>query len=752
MRIILILAICACFAGTFRTAAQPDGNTYLDAANKYRDTLDFDITLFGKPLRAEFYVENTGNTTIYIPKKVVPFFSIERYSNAPSDFRHLEFTNETPLEFQVTTAKRKDTFRLIFISNPDTSKLDYALGFKIGRMVVGLADRINADLPFKKPDTFTLTAWKTKDYLASKKTEINFDSVYLSAENVRTEWMLKNVSDNSITVFGNRITPLSPVIGLSGFSVTTPLDTVRMPGESHQPWTIRYRPASRGADSARLALDYSPNINGHADSAQLILRGFGIQQEIILSNRTSGRPNPIIIRGDTIDAGDINIGEEAQINIVIENKGNLAFGGGSGTLGGQTDYFSLERTFNVAQRLPVGGFDTAIVRFKPARRGTFTATLTVVSDIRSRIPTAPDAASKITWFVRGRAVEPELALGTEIRDTINFGQFIMPADLLCPSASVRRFIARNIGNSTLTLTFDKTHPPFRVLGDSKLDILPDDSAVIEIEFFPQAVGAFSSTMTITTNEPDGRNFRSFVLAGSAVTQEVHISLPNIVSAAGRKVSASITVAATARYATSFSAVLIYDTTLLDFTGFEKNGTSSEDASLLINNLIPGAIAFTINDANGGLFKKDTLIKAEFSTYLGAPLPTLLTLAYPKAGAEGCDSTAHITIQNGRYSTDSSCGAAYRKIVGMKGLFRFAQIGENPASGRLEFAFGTAFPIETSIILYNSVGMEEAVLARGTFGEGMHYAEYSTDRCASGLYFVEMRAGIYRKLFPVIVVR
>ncbi len=753
MPIINFIVIFLFFLGFITAAAQPSGVVYLNPANKKQDTLDFDITLFGKPLRAEFYVDNTGNSTIYIPQKLVPFFSIERITNDPNDFRHLEFTNETILPFSVTAAKPNGIFQLIFTSNLDTTKLDYALGFKIGRMVVGLADKINASAPFQSTDTFTLIAWKTKNFLASKRENLRFDSVYLGSVNVQAQWMLKNVSDGEINVFGSYITPLSPIVGLGSFSVAAPLDAVIMPRDSHAPWTIRYSPMLRGSDSARLALSYFPNINGRADSTAITLHGVGVQQEIALSNRSFGLPNPIILRGDTIDLGDINVGETATATIIIENRGNLSFGGTAGQLSGQPDnFFSLERYFNDKQNLQPGKFDTATVQFKPLRRGTFTANFSISSDIRSRISTAPDSASKLVWHIRGRAAEPELIFSNDTRDTVNFGQAIMPADPSCSGTFVRRLAARNIGNALLTLTFDSIQAPFFIRGGAKRDVLPNDSANIEIEFSPQIASNFASSLTITSNEAPTKKNRKFFLIGSSATQTAQIAAPNIVSAAGRKISVPITVHSSVKYATNFSATLVYDTTLLDFTGFDRMRTSSESALTTILDPKAGSIAFSLYDASGTLFAKDTLIRAEFNTYFGAPIATALSLVRAKAGNENCDSAAHLVIQAGSYSPDSSCGNAYRAILGMKGMFRFVQIGENPTTDILQFAFETALPLETSVILYSSSGQQIAVIAKGVFSEGIHYAETTTQECASGLYFVEMRAGLYRKVFPVLIAR
>lgn len=142
MRLAFIIVVCSCFAGVFPAAAQPGGKVYLDATNKTRDTLDFDITLFGKPLSAHVIVENTGTTTITIPQKSYPFFAIERFTTDINDTRHFEFANDTTVTFPfaVSVAKVRDTFPLRFISNPDTADFNYALGFKIARLIVGLRE------------------------------------------------------------------------------------------------------------------------------------------------------------------------------------------------------------------------------------------------------------------------------------------------------------------------------------------------------------------------------------------------------------------------------------------------------------------------------------------------------------------------------------------------------------------------------------------------------------------------------------
>lgn len=754
MRFAFLILLCSCLTGAFRAAAQPQGEVYLDVADKSRDTLDFDITLFGKPLFAHFTVENTGTTTITIPKKTVPFFSIERYTTDPTDFRHLEFSNLELIPFEVKTAKIRDTFELKFESNPDTTKLDYALGFKIARLIVGLCEAGNDKVPFKKTDSFTVVAWKTKHFLASKREIMHFDSVYIGAANVQAEWILKNVSDGEVTVSDHRVTPLSPVVGSSGFSVITPVDIVKMPHDSHLPWTLRYSPIVRGTDSARLALLYSPNINGKADSTLLLLKGIGVEQQIVLSNRTSGLPNPVVIRGDTIDVGEIDVGDSAIVKIILENRGNLPFGGTAGVLQDNTDQFILGNGLKTAQHLPVSGFDTAVVQFRPSRRGTFTTSFIVNSDIRSRITTAPDVTSKLVWHIRGKAAQSELLLASDVRDTVAFGQIILPADKTCSTAApVRRLLARNIGNKTLLISVANIQSPFRIVGAAQRDIQPSDSSVIEVEFAPQDSGVFTSPLLLTTNETAPQNIRPLVLTGSAIVQNVRLTLPTTVSPAGSIISIPITAVSAVKRASVFSATLVYDSTLLDFIRFDQSRTASEFATLNIDaSTLPGAIRFTLNNAENSLLSSDTLIKAEFRTYFGNPAPTTLGLLRPKAGESGCDSTAFFTIENGSFSTDSSCGNAYRAILGMKGAFKFAQVGENPSRDFLEFIFETALPVETSIILYNSMGQQMEVLTQGVFGEGLQYASASTEHYGAGLYFVEMRAGIYHKLFPVCIVR
>lgn len=754
MRLAFLILLCFCYTGVFRAVAQPNGEVYLDPVDKTRDTLDFDITLFGKPLAAYFIVENTGTATIFIPKKTVPFFSIERYTTDPTDFRHLEFSNVEPIPFEVKTAKVRDTFLLEFVSNRDTTKLDYALGFKIARMIVGLGESLSSNITFKKTDTFTVVAWKTKDFLASKRETMKFDSVYIGAENVQAEWMLKNVSDGEIIVSDRRITPLSPVVGSSGFSVITPLDTVKMPHDTHAPWTLRYRPIVRGTDSARLALVYSPNIDGKTDSTLLLLKGIGVEQQIVLSNRTSGLPNPVVIRGDTIDVGEIDVGDSTTARIIFENRGNLPFGGTVGILQENTDQFILENGLKTAQNLSVGAFDTAVVKFRPSRRGTFVTSFVVNSDIRSRIATAPDITSKLVWHIRGKAAQPELLLGSDVQDTVSFGQIILPADKTCSTAApVRRLLARNIGNKSLAVRIDNTQLPFRILGATQRDIQPSDSSVIEIEFAPQDSGIFSSPLLLTTNEAIPSNTRPLVLTGSAIIQNVLVTLPSVVSPAGKTISVPIKVVSSVKRASVFSATLIYDTILLDFSRFDQSRTASEFATLKIDpSALPGTVRFTLNSTESSLLSSDTLIKVEFLTYFGSPAPTTLGLLRPKAGESNCDSTAFFTVENGSFSTDSSCGNAYRAILGMKGAFKFAQVGESPSRNSLEFIFETALPVETSIILYNSVGQQVQVLVQGVFGEGLQYTSASTERCGAGLYFVEMRAGIYHKLFPVFIIR
>lgn len=120
------------------------------------------------------------------------------------------------------------------------------------------------------------------------------------------------------------------------------------------------------------------------------------------------------------------------------------------------------------------------------------------------------------------------------------GKLFFRADKSCSTAApVRRLIARNIGNKSLLLRLDNTQQPFRILGAAQRDIVPSDSSVIEVEFAPLAAGTFASQMLLTTNESAPNNIRPFVLTGWAIVQNVVLSMPAVVSPAGRTISVPI---------------------------------------------------------------------------------------------------------------------------------------------------------------------------------------------------------------------
>ncbi|HIP48378.1 MAG TPA: DUF1573 domain-containing protein [Lutibacter sp.] len=83
-------------------------------------------------------------------------------------------------------------------------------------------------------------------------------------------------------------------------------------------------------------------------------------------------------------------------------------------------------------------------------------------------------------------------------ETINYGNIIKDSD------GKRTFVFKNIGNAPIIITKIKTSCGCTLASKLTKPILPGESAEIDIEYTTKKLGAFSKTVTITSNAAEAR--------------------------------------------------------------------------------------------------------------------------------------------------------------------------------------------------------------------------------------------------------
>ena len=83
-------------------------------------------------------------------------------------------------------------------------------------------------------------------------------------------------------------------------------------------------------------------------------------------------------------------------------------------------------------------------------------------------------------------------------ETINYGNIVKDSD------GKRTFVFKNVGNAPIVVTKIKTSCGCTLASKLTEPILPGESAEIDIEYATKKLGAFSKTLTITSNASEAR--------------------------------------------------------------------------------------------------------------------------------------------------------------------------------------------------------------------------------------------------------
>ena len=317
---ILCLLISCLSVNYFVCYAQVNAAIWIDSTNKNADTLDYDILFYkDSPKILNFYIENLGKGDIWIKNDQAPNFVLAEDKANSGQFREFNPDNIT-FPFTISQNSKPKVFPIKF--EPENNTIgDYKLGIKTAKIQFTLSN-VEASDTTTYTRYFYVRGWKTKDFLAKRDTLINFDSVLVDEYNPPTQWTLKNVSKTNVTVSKNTLDTY-----LDSSAITISPDTKKIVNpDSRYTINIDYQPKKLGLDSAKVTTYYSPNIDNVADSNSVIIKGFGVKQEALISRLSQGKSGiPIDIDPDFrgINVNDINLGTTDTVEVVLENTGNI---------------------------------------------------------------------------------------------------------------------------------------------------------------------------------------------------------------------------------------------------------------------------------------------------------------------------------------------------------------------------------------------------------------------------------------------
>lgn len=736
---------------------------FADTLKPALDTIDFGVTQAGIPVSRPFFVRNVGNIPLKILAQVKPHYIVENTGNSrPND--RLEFDPSFSFSALIDTTAGNKLTTLMMRFRADNNIPVFPTGNIEAFLTIGVSEPAKTQTG---QDTFRIVESR-RFVLVARKVEArpkvnnreDFDSVYVRSNcaDGKVAWPVTNISKDTVRLEGDRIEFIHTSNG-NPFSLTgRTYPVVLQPNETDER-AITYRPTTRGPDTARFWLFYSPPLR---DSVDVLVSGVGVEQELRLDSALKNFPSDrYTINSDTIDLGDVRVCSSQPVTVFLSNKGNLPFrlrseGQKIDPLrfpGTRSDFFQLPMPFR-STTINIGDTARLILTVSPYESGEHVLRYTLPSDITTPergIKCVPEAASAKVFFIRFRAIHPRLHVDKPKLDFEN----VLYIDGCIRSKELALRVT-NTGNSLLDVqrSIVQNGTEFIALPTSSMAIAPGTSAVLTVRFTPTSIGVFRDTLLLVHTAGCPTDTTRVIIVGTAVPpQPITVSLPPLIqSRPGRRIAVPITVD-NAEYLSSvrkFSTTLLYDQSLLVYAGsYITEATASEQASISdikIEENPRGKLAIDIAQPEGITFyPRNTLIVLLFDTYLGTVAYTPISFRSTEFSDDGCAGLLTISTDRGVVALDSVCNL--ESLIGppATGAFRLEQNAPNPAEEESFIEFEVAFPTVVRLALYNNRGELITLMADGWHLPGQYRMRVPSELLPQGLYFYEMRAGIFQQV-------
>ena len=210
----------------------------------------------------------------------------------------------------------------------------------------------------------------------------------------------------------------------------------------------------------------------------------------------AGPPTPDVgVAPGSLSFGSVVLGSSGSGSVTVSNSGTGTLSVSSTPVGGpDASLFSVDSgggAFSVAP----GGSQVIDLSFSPSAVGSFSATLTVNSD-------DPDEPSVVVPLSgdgeEAPPIEPDVGVAP---GSLSFGSVVLGSS---GSGSVT---VSNSGTGTLSVSSTPVGGPDASLfsvdsGGGAFSVAPGGSQVIDLSFSPSAVGSFSATLTVNSDDPD----------------------------------------------------------------------------------------------------------------------------------------------------------------------------------------------------------------------------------------------------------
>ncbi|MGQ9818460.1 MAG: T9SS type A sorting domain-containing protein [Candidatus Kapaibacteriales bacterium] len=722
------------------------------------DTIDMGMCVIGDSLETLFNIFNLTDKPIKIGGNDYTF-SIEKLTADPNDLTPLEFFGPRDLP-KIIDSSSFSTFKVKYIPYPISPQ--FPVGKKIVRLRLGVFDPNFKQFPDSLGDLirmreFILIARKSSSYLDTYEQLINFDSVWVNPKDTLKRWLI--LQNNSSLPIG-----IDSIIFLRSINAEIWLERKTFPiilqkyrsGDERQRWLVQYFPKNLGKDTALIVFRYKHSFIPDSNLlVQTIVRGVGVLQKIDLIKVEGAQ-----VIDNTIDFGPIPIDTTREVKFFIQNNGNLPFGILTQDIldfytNQKINSFYFSDSLRQTRHLYPTELDSFKIVFRPNGTDTFLAKVVFHSDLPTRkINGFPDSVRRVEFYLRGVGLAPKIAVESK---NIDFGNIIINNFEGCPSFRDTIIKIYNNGNYVLRVDSIRLEPPypqtpFRIY-ENRFDIPPYSSKTLLIRFDSIAtnVGTYSAKLILVSNFSKISDTVSIQLVANGILPDpINISIPpQTIVKPGRNISLPILVPPfKVNRAREYVDTLKYNPTVLRYAGFSIQNTASFNAEEIFieedrNN---GKLAILLRTRwNQTFLPVDTLIKINFQTFLGDEILSRIDFLATRFGDGICSRVLLPNPSGGEISLDSLCGISSKLFNGKNGIFRFDDISPNPANNQIYLNFQIAFPIHTSLSIFNYAGVEVKKIFDGVLEPNVYQFEVPFSGLTTGVYFVKMQAGIFNEV-------
>ena len=714
-------------------------------------------------LEIKFVARNTGTLPIKI-EQFIPTFFLGVSPNDPTTIQHERFRRNQPT--RIYQPGEYDTIRISFESR-DT--LVSRTGWH--EALLGLsflpADK-ESNETIAKIDTFFLRVKKTPYFVSGFEDDINFDSVYVNpnVSQFRT-WRVKNVWTQNQPLFDIERRLITQPFSRDEFLISDlPVNPLMIYPDSVIYMPISYYPLNRGRDSMFLKLLYHPLKEQFPDSVDFAwtrITGTGVEQDLRIESSNYNWSN------DTIDIGNVVVGNKININISIKNKGNLPFGIVSQTILNDnseiahTDVKFIKPFQPDNTHLKPDSIMTAELEYLPDDMGYFFARIRIESDILSRhiAGVQPDKRFKYI-YLKGNIFSPKIVLQVNEIDMGN----VMLSNPECPSERDTLLYIFNAGNMEMLviLRLDPPYPDSKfIINEFYLLIPPGDGKYLKIQFRVASgdFNAYESNLIIKSFPfAPSDSIIIKLRANSVPPQAANLSISqDLKTKPGTLLEFPVVLSSNgtspASFAKSFKTSLFYNRSMLEFVGIRTIGTACEGAlnyGDTVENPDSEELRLDIKTPASNFFTpKDTLLFLKFKTYLGNSAATEITFIEPKLGDDKCDNLLTLLVNNGRYFTDSVCGLDYKALPSINGQFNLVVV-VNGISGNNDIEVELPYSTHAVIRIIDVFGQPVKELLSQNLPSGKYQFQSNNSDLVSGIYFVELTTPAVRIIRTLPVVR